>query len=362
MKQRMTKGVATLALLATVFAPIAVAAQENDLQGTRSGRGDSELQRRGYKLEKRSGDSQFWWNSRTDTCIRVKVWRDRYEAISSASKSDCGKGGPSAGVVVGAAVAIGLIAALASKKDKGPDYKRGYDDGLNGNAYDRRGNDRYREGYQAGETEAQKRPDPQRDPEYKRGYDDGLYGETYDRRGNDRYREGYRAGETEAQNRPDPQRDPEYKRGYDDGLYGQTYDRRGNDRYREGYRAGQAEAQNRPDPQRDPEYKRGYDDGLYGQTYDRRGNDRYREGYRAGQAEAQNRPDDRASLRNVPQVARDACTRRADEDRDARRGTSVPVSARDLGRGDWEIVIETGRDRSRCTVNSRGYVRSLTAY
>ena len=317
MKQRMTKGIATLALLATVSAPIAVAAQENDLQGIRSSRGESELQRRGYKLEKRSGDSQFWWNSRTDTCIRVNVWRGRYEAISSASKSDCGKGGPSAGVVVGAAVAIGLIAALASKKDKGPDYKRGYDDGLNGNPYDSRGNDRYREGYQAGETEANKRPDPQRDPEYKRGYDDGRYGRAYDRRGNDRYREGYRAGETDGRNRPDPQRDPEYKRGYDDGLYGQTYDRRGNDRYREGYQAGQDEAR---------------------------------------------RPDDRGSLRNVPQVSRDACARRADDDLNSRRGTSVPVSARELNRGEWEIVVETGRERSRCTVDSRGYVRSLTAY
>ncbi|MDC7809625.1 hypothetical protein [Sphingomonas koreensis] len=316
MTKRMTKGIATLALMATVLTPIAVAAQENDLQGIRSSRGDSELQRRGYKLEKRSGDSQFWWNSRTDTCIRVNVWRGRYESISSASKSDCGKGGPSAGVVVGAAVAIGLIAALASKKDKGPDYKRGYDDGLNGNPYDRRGNDRYREGYQAGETEAQKRPDPQRDPEFKRGYDDGLYGRAYDRRGNDRYREGYRVGQDEAR---------------------------------------------RPDPQRDPEYKRGYDDGLYGRAYDRRGNDRYREGYRAGQDEAR-RPDDRGSLRNVPQAARDACARRADEDLNARRGTSVPVSARELNRSEWEIVVETGRERSRCTVDSRGYVRSLTAY
>jgi hypothetical protein len=316
MTKRMTKGIATLALMATVLTPIAVAAQENDLQGIRSSRGDSELQRRGYKLEKRSGDSQFWWNSRTDTCIRVNVWRGRDESISNASKSDCGKGGPSAGVVVGAAVAIGLIAALASKKDKGPDYKRGYDDGLNGNPYDRRGNDRYREGYQAGETEAQKRPDPQRDPEFKRGYDDGLYGRAYDRRGNDRYREGYRVGQDEAR---------------------------------------------RPDPQRDPEYKRGYDDGLYGRAYDRRGNDRYREGYRAGQDEAR-RPDDRGSLRNVPQAARDACARRADEDLNARRGTSVPVSARELNRSEWEIVVETGRERSRCTVDSRGYVRSLTAY
>lgn len=316
MTKRMTKGVATLALIATVLTPIAAAAQENDLQGTRSSRGDAELRQRGYKLEKTSGDSQFWWNSRTDTCIRVRVWRGRYEGISNASKSDCGKGGPSAGVVVGAAVAIGLIAALASKKDKGPDYKRGYDDGLNGNAYDRRGNDRYREGYQAGEAEAQKRPDPQRDPEYKRGYDDGLYGRAYDRRGNDRYREGYQTGQDEAR---------------------------------------------RPDPQRDPDYRRGYDDGLYGRAYDRRGNDRYREGYQAGQDEAR-RPDDRGSLRNVPQAARDACARRADEDLNARRGTSVPVSARDVNRGDWEIVVETGRERSRCTVDSRGYVRSLTAY
>jgi hypothetical protein len=317
MTKRMTKGIATLALMATVFAPIAAAAQENDLQGIRSSRGDSELRQRGYKLEKTSGDSQFWWNSRTDTCIRVKVWRGRYETISGASKSDCGKGGPSAGVVVGAAVAIGLIAALASKKDKGPDYKRGYDDGLNGNPYDRNGNDRYREGYQAGETEAQKRPDPQRDPDYKRGYDDGLYGRNYDRRGNDRYREGYQAGQTDAR---------------------------------------------RPDPQRDPEYKRGYDDGLYGQTYDRRGNDRYREGYQAGQNDSRDRPDDRGSLRNVPQVSRDACARRADDDLNSRRGTSVPVSARELNRNEWEVVVETGRERSRCTVDSRGYVRSLTAY
>ena len=64
----------------------------------------------------------------------------------------------------------------------------------------------------------------------------------------------------------------------------------------------------------------------------------------------------------MPQVARDACANRADNDLNARRGTSVPISARELGRGDWEIVVETGRERSRCTVDSRGYVRSLNAY
>lgn len=161
------KAVAALTMLATVLTPIAVVAQENDLQGARAAGAESELQRRGYSLAKTSGGSQFWWNSRTDTCIRVNVWQGRYQTVARASSSDCGKGGPSAGTVVGAALAVGLIAALAShKKRKGDD-----------------------------------RPDAAHDAEYERGYNDGLYGAAYDRRDSEGYHEGYIAGETEAANR-----------------------------------------------------------------------------------------------------------------------------------------------------------------
>ena len=168
MKIRMSRGIAALTLLATAMTPVALAAQESDLQGARAAGAESELQRRGYSLAKTSGGSQFWWNSRTDTCIRVNVWQGRYQTVARASSSDCGKGGPSAGAVVGAAVAVGLIAALAShKKRKGDDA----------------------------------RPDAAHDAEYERGYNDGLYGAHYDRHDSEGYHEGYLAGETEAANR-----------------------------------------------------------------------------------------------------------------------------------------------------------------
>jgi len=168
MPSKLTKSVAALTLVATALTPVVAAAQESDLQGARAAGAESELQRRGYSLAKTTGGSQFWWNSRTDTCIRVNVWDGRYQTVARASSSDCGKGGgaPSAGAVVGAAVAVGLIAALASHKKKRGDtgaahdaeYERGYNDGLYGAHYDRDDSEGYHEGYLAGETEAQNRP------------------------------------------------------------------------------------------------------------------------------------------------------------------------------------------------------------
>lgn len=242
MKTRVTRGIAAFTLFATILTPVTAIAQENDLQGARAAGAESELQRRGYTLARTSGGSQFWWNARTDTCIRVNVWQGRYQTVARASSSDCGKdGGSAAGAVVGAALAVGLIAALAShKKNKGD-----------------------------------ARPDAGHDAEYERGYNDGLYGATYDRHDSEGYHEGYLAGETEAQNR-----------------------------------------------------------------------------------RANNRP----YVRTAPQVARDACARRADDYQNAPPGSSVPVSVRDLGRGSWEISVATGRYRSRCTVDSRGYVSDISPY
>lgn len=166
MDNRMTRGAAALTLLATVLTPVAVLAQENDLQGARAPGAESEMQRRGYSMTRTSGGAQFWWNDRTDTCVRVVVWQGRYQTVARASSSDCGKGGPSAGAVVGAAVAVGLIAALAGHKKQhdnntsaahDAEYSRGYNDGLYGAHYDQNDSEAYHDGYMAGESEASNR-------------------------------------------------------------------------------------------------------------------------------------------------------------------------------------------------------------
>lgn len=230
---------AFLAAAAMLTAPIAAIAQERDLQGARAPGAETQMQARGYRLEKTSGGAQFWWNERTRTCVRVVVWQGRYSTVTRASDGDCGKGGPSAGAVVGTALAVGLIAALASHKKKHSDS------------------------------------DDAHDRDYERGYNDGLYGAHYDRHDSEGYHDGYLAGESEAQNR-----------------------------------------------------------------------------------RAYNRP----YVQGAPRESREACKRSADDFQNVPRGTSVPISVSDRGRGMWEMTMASGSYRSRCIVDSRGSVQRMEPY
>lgn len=118
------------------------------------------------------------------------------------------------------------------------------------------------------------------------------------------------------------------------------------------------------DADHDREYERGYQAALYGSDYDdRHETEGYHEGYLAGEDEASNRRHANSSwVRGAPAAAQDACARRADDFMSRPRGSSVPISVRDLGRGDYELTMGTGPYRSRCVVSGSGDVRSIDPY
>ncbi|MFS0709941.1 hypothetical protein [Brevundimonas phoenicis] len=118
------------------------------------------------------------------------------------------------------------------------------------------------------------------------------------------------------------------------------------------------------DRDHDAEYERGYQSGLYGSPYDdRHETEGYHDGYLAGEAEASNRRHSNSRwVRQAPVAAQDACSLRADEFMSRPRGSSVPISTRDLGRGEWELTMATGTYRSVCRVTAAGSVQSIDPY
>lgn len=118
------------------------------------------------------------------------------------------------------------------------------------------------------------------------------------------------------------------------------------------------------DAEHDREYQRGYQAALYGADYDaRHETEGYHEGYLAGEEEGRNRRHASSSwVRNASTAAQDACARRADEFQNRPYGSSVPISVRDLGRGEYELTMATGSYRSRCVVNASGDVRAMNPY
>lgn len=172
--RKSTTVVAVAAMLSSTLAPAgaALAAPPSglgDLVGARGAGGETQLQQRGYSLQRSSGGANFWWNADRRACARVVTWDGRFQSIDSASASDCGKGSSSsdAAVAIGALAAIGLAAAIASHNKKGGDshsgdahndeYGRGYNDGLYGGNYDRNDSEAYHEGYMAGDAERRNR-------------------------------------------------------------------------------------------------------------------------------------------------------------------------------------------------------------
>lgn len=121
---------------------------------------------------------------------------------------------------------------------------------------------------------------------------------------------------------------------------------------------------NDADRDHDAEYDRGYQAALYGSPYDdRHETEGYHEGYLAGEAEATNRRYSNSRwVRQAPYAAQQACSRRADDFMSRGHGSSVPVSARDLGNDEWELTMATGSYRSICRVTSGGRVQSIDAY
>lgn len=118
------------------------------------------------------------------------------------------------------------------------------------------------------------------------------------------------------------------------------------------------------DRNHDDEYQRGYQAALFGSDYDdRHETEGYHEGYLAGEAEAANRRNANSRwVRQASPQAQEACARRADEFMSRPRGSSVPVSVRDLGRGELELTMATGTYRSLCRVTAGGSVVSINPY
>lgn len=118
------------------------------------------------------------------------------------------------------------------------------------------------------------------------------------------------------------------------------------------------------DRDHDGEYERGYQAALYGSSYDdRHETEGYHEGYLAGEAEGTNRRNSNSRwVRQAPREAQNACSRRADDFQNSPSGSSVPISVRDLGRGEWELTMATGSYRSVCRVTASGNVLSIDPY
>ncbi|RZJ29138.1 MAG: hypothetical protein EON85_07565 [Brevundimonas sp.] len=118
------------------------------------------------------------------------------------------------------------------------------------------------------------------------------------------------------------------------------------------------------DRDHDSEYERGYQAALYGSSYDdRHETEGYHEGYLAAESEANNRRNANSRwVRQAPPAAQEACARRADAFQSRPRGSSVPISMRDLGRGEFELTMATGSYRSVCRVTASGEVRSIDPY
>lgn len=114
----------------------------------------------------------------------------------------------------------------------------------------------------------------------------------------------------------------------------------------------------------DREYRRGYEAALHGSDYDAgHESEGYHEGFLAGEDEGQNRRHANSGwMQSTSSAAREACSRRADEFQNRPYGSSVPISVRELGRGDFELTMATGSYRSRCTVSASGNVRSMDPY
>lgn len=117
------------------------------------------------------------------------------------------------------------------------------------------------------------------------------------------------------------------------------------------------------DANHDSEYSRGYNDGLYGGQYDRSDSEGYHDGFMAGEAEASNRrAANRSYARGGPEAARTACERRADQYQNAPGGSSVAVSQRSAGGGNYVFTMATGHYRSTCTASSNGRVIDISPY
>lgn len=117
------------------------------------------------------------------------------------------------------------------------------------------------------------------------------------------------------------------------------------------------------DGDHDRDYSRGYNDGLYGAQYDRNDSEGYHDGFMAGEQEASNRRmANRNYARGGPDAARTACERRADQYQNAPWGSSVAVSQRTTGGGNYEFTMATGHYRSTCKASPSGQVIDISPY
>lgn len=102
-----------------------------DLVDVRASSGEGELRARGYRhIRTEQGDDRtwnYWYRQSNNTCVNVTTFNGRFDSIKE-STSDCGdvtSGKSNAAAAVGAALAIGAIAALTKHEhDKEKKYER----------------------------------------------------------------------------------------------------------------------------------------------------------------------------------------------------------------------------------------------
>lgn len=171
MTSRITRILVSASVCTALVATPALAEKADqliDVNGMSAGPAERTLRDRGFAFVSHERNSQgydysYWWDERSDDCVRVEEYRGRVESIIDASDQDCGHhlntGTKAAlGVAAGAAILGALFASKHDDDDRDDErresdreYNRGYSDGLHNVSYDnRRGTDEYRSGYKAG--------------------------------------------------------------------------------------------------------------------------------------------------------------------------------------------------------------------
>lgn len=91
----------------------------SDLVGARGSSGESELESRGFAIAKQQGLTSYWWNPQTSSCVRTVLANGRYQSVSQATPSACGKSGGGATGGGGAAAAGNVTVAQMPRFCKG---------------------------------------------------------------------------------------------------------------------------------------------------------------------------------------------------------------------------------------------------
>ncbi|WP_380873219.1 hypothetical protein ACFB49_40100 [Sphingomonas sp. DBB INV C78] len=69
----------------------ALAQDVSDLVGARGSSGEMELEQRGFSIAQQKGLTTWWWNPRSQSCVRVVTADGRYKTVAPDSAGACGQ-------------------------------------------------------------------------------------------------------------------------------------------------------------------------------------------------------------------------------------------------------------------------------